>query len=380
MKGFIRERRPGAFTAYWETNDPATGKRRQHSKAGFKTKGAAQKHLNVVVGKVTSGDWKPDMTLDLRTLLEKYWLPAQESRGLKPNTISQYRNVVNAWILPNLGATKAAALTPKDIQTLVERLRTTKTANKRNGLAPRSLQLTVGVLKSAYAFAVTTELLGRNPIAGVRRPTVEQRPPTTWTDVEARAFLAATRDDRLAALWTLALARGMRRGELAGLRWSDVDLSAGDARVVHTLVMVDAKVVESTPKTKAGRRTVPLDSTLIALLAARRKAQRAERQIVELGKDEHGYVFTDRLGEPLSPDWISERFEDLTKAAGLPKIRLHDTRHTAATLMLASGVQPKVVQEMLGHADVRITLGLYGHVTPTMGREAGAALSASLLG
>ncbi len=234
--------------------------------------------------------------------------------------------------------------------------------------------------ETAFAFAVETGLLGRNPIAGVRRPSVEQRTPTTWDAETARSFLAATADDRLAALWALALTRGLRRGELAGLRWAAVDLAEGAIRVTHTLVMVDGHPQESTPKTSAGRRTVPLDEQLVALLRARRTVPLEERMRLGLGRDENGYVFTSELGDPLSPDWVSDRFEQLTKAAALPKIRLHDTRHTAASLMLGAGVQPKVVQEMLGHSHVSITLATCGHVTPSMGREAGAALSASLLG
>ena len=379
MRGFIRQR-GSSYTAYWSVVDPATGKRVQHSKGGFRTKKAASSYLNDVVGKVQAGAWKPDRALTVRDLLETHWLPAQASRGLKATTLAQYRDVVAAWVVPSLGGMRAAALTPKDVQALVEKLRTTRTSQRRDGLAPRSVQLAVGVLKAAYAFAVTTELLGRNPIAGVRRPSVEQRPPTTWDAATARAFLTATADDRLAALWALALTRGLRRGELAGLRWSAVDLAAGTLTVTHTRVMVDGRPQDSTPKTRAGRRSVPLDDSLVSLLTAHRKAQRAERLRAGLGKDERGYVFTNELGEPLSPDWVSERFEALVKAAGLPRIRLHDTRHTAASLMLASGVQPKVVQEMLGHSHVSITLAIYGHVTPAMGREAGAALSASLLG
>ena len=379
MRGFTRQRGT-TYTAYWSITDPATGKRVQHSKGGFKTKKAAAAYLNDVVGKVQAGAWKPDRALTVKALLEEHWLPAQESRGLKSTTLAQYRDVVSAWVVPHLGGMRAAALTPKDVQALVEKLRTTRTSQRRDGLAPRSVQLAVGVLKAAYAFAVTTELLGRNPIAGVRRPSVEQRPPTTWDAATARAFLTATADDRLAALWALALTRGLRRGELAGLRWSAVDLAAGTLTVTRTRVMVDGRPQDSTPKTRAGRRSVPLDDSLVSLLTAHRKAQRAERLRAGLGKDERGYVFTNELGEPLSPDWVSERFEALVKAAGLPRIRLHDTRHTAASLMLASGVQPKVVQEMPGHSHVSITLAIYGHVTPAMGREAGAALSASLLG
>ena len=122
--------------------------------------------------------------------------------------------------------------------------------------------------ETAFAFAVETGLLGRNPIAGVRRPSVEQRTPTTWDAETARVFLAATAGDRLAALWALALTRRLRRGELAGLRWAAVDFAEGAIRVVHTHVMVDGHPRESMPKTSAGRRTVPLDEQLVAMLRA----------------------------------------------------------------------------------------------------------------
>lgn len=379
MRGFVRQR-GSTHTAYWSTIDPATGKRRQHTRGGFPTKKAATAFLNETIGKVQAGEWRPDQALTVMDLLEEHWLPAQTSRGLKPTTLAQYHAVVSAWIVPNVGALRASALTPKDVTVLVEKLRTTRTSQRRAGLSPRSLQLTVGVLKSAYAFAVETGLLGRNPIVGVRRPAVDQRPPTTWDGATARSFLAAASEDRLAALWALALTRGLRRGELAGLRWSAVDLESGVLQVTTTRVLVDGRAEESTPKTRSGRRTVPLDEHLVALLTAHRRTQLEERMALGLGRDPAGYVFTNELGDPLAPDWVSARFDDLVKAAELPRIRLHDTRHTAASLMLAAGVQPKVVQEMLGHADVRITLGIYGHVTPTMGREAGAALSASLLG
>jgi len=379
VRGFTRKR-GNTHTAYWSSIDPATGKRRQHSKGGFPTKKAANDYLNGVVSKVAEGSWKPDQALTVRQLLEDHWLPAQQSRGLKPSTLAQYRDVVSAWLVPNVGAMRATAITPKAVQELVETLRTTRTAQRRAGLSPRSLQLTVGTLKAAFAYGVEAGLLGRNPIASVRRPSVEQRPPTTWSETDARAFLTATADDRLAGMWALALTRGLRRGELCGLRWSALDLDAGTLQVVHTLVMVDGHPVESTPKTKTGRRTVPLDGSLVSLLRARSTAQKTERLRAGTAWAGGGYVFTDELGRPYSPDYVSERFEQLLQAASLPRIRLHDTRHTAATLMLAAGVNPKVVQEMLGHSHVSITLGIYGHVTPSMGREAGAALSASLLG
>lgn len=387
MKGSIRQR-GSTWTAYWSTTDPATGKRKQHSKGGFARKeparpaknDSAREYLNRIIGDVQDGAWRPDRPLTVRELLEEHWLPAQESRNLRPSTLAQYRGVLDAWIVPHVGAMRAASVTPADVQRLVEKLRTTKTSQGRPGLSPRSLQLTVGVMKAAYAFAVEGGLLARNPMTSVRRPQIVQRVPTTWTAEDARKFLATVESDSLAAMWALLLARGLRRGEAAGLRWEHVGLADGSIRIVHTLVMVQGHVQESVPKTKTGRRTVPLDAHLVGLLTARRRSQAADRLRAGEAWTDSGYVFTNKLGERLSPDWISGRFEDLVRTAKLPRIRLHDTRHTAASIMVATRVPAKVVQEMLGHSHVSITLSLYAHVTPTMGREAGEALSASLLG
>jgi integrase len=201
-----------------------------------------------------------------------------------------------------------------------------------------------------------------------------------WTVDEARAFLAATRDDRLAPAWALLLTRGLRRGELCGLRWSEVDLGAKVLRIVSTLVVVDGKAITSEPKTEAGKRSIPIDDSLVALLR-RHQMRQAEEKLASGGAYEAGgYVVADELGRPYHPDTISQWFADKVKAADLRVIRLHDCRHTAASLMLAAGEQVKVVSEMLGHSSVTITLNLYAHVMPGMAEKAGAALSASVLG
>jgi integrase len=200
-----------------------------------------------------------------------------------------------------------------------------------------------------------------------------------WSEAQARQFLADTRDDVLAAAWALLLTRGLRRGELCDLRWEAIELDAGTATIVHTLVVVDGRVQASTPKTSSGRRSLPLDATLVSLLIGHRKHQLEDRLRAGKAWTETGYVFADQLGRSYSPEVVSNRFDRLVKTSGLPRIRLHDTRHTAASLMLASGVSVKVVQEMLGHSSPAITLAIYAHTTPSMAKEAGAALSASLL-
>ncbi len=388
MMGFIRQR-GSTWTAYWSTVDPATGKRVQHSRGGFVRKeparppkgDSAREYLNSIVGSVQDGSWRKDTALTVKQLLEEHWLPAQRSRELRPATLDQYRNVVDSWIVPNLGAVRVPALTPKDVTKMVETLRTTKSAAGRSGLSPRSAQLAVGVLKAATQWATENGLVGRNPIAGVKRPRGTSADAMhAWSTDDARAFLAATRDDRLAWCWAMLLTRGLRRGEVAGLRWDDVDLDGATVRIRKTRVVVDGKAVESSPKTAAGRRSVPLDGQLVALLRAHKSRQAQEKLAAGSAYGTGGWLFSDELGTPHHPDTLSEWFAAKVTALGLPRIRLHDTRHTAASLMLASGVPVKVVSELLGHASPTITLGIYAHVMPGMAEEAGAALSASLLG
>jgi integrase len=200
----------------------------------------------------------------------------------------------------------------------------------------------------------------------------------SWTASEARQFLAATADDRLHFAWALLLTRGLRRGELCGLRWGEVDLDGGKLSVVRTRLIVDGAVLDGLPKTAAGRRSVPIDPYLVAVLRRHWARQAAERLAAGAAYNDEGWLVADELGKPLYPDTVSERFARLTRKHGLRPIRLHDTRHTAATLLLGSRVPVKVVADLLGH-DPKVTLATYAHAIPGMGEEAGAALSATLL-
>lgn len=379
MRGFIRQRGV-TFTAYWSTTDPASGQRKQHTKGGFSTKGAARKHLNLVVGKVTEGSWRPDQPLTVRDLLVTHWLPAQKARGLRPSTIAMYQGAIEWYLVPRLGAVKVAALTPADMTGLVEHLRTARSANGRAGLSARTAQVAVATLKSATKWAVANGMLGRDPLIGVARPRPEHKEMSTWNAEQARAFLGSVKGDRLEAAWALLLARGLRRGELAGLRWDAVDLTSGTLQIVRTRLSIDGRVVESQPKTEAGRRSIPLDARLVAMLRSHDKAQKAERLRAGEAWEGSGHVICDELGRPYHPDYFGDRFDDLVTAAGLPRLRLHDLRHTAFSLMVAGGTPIKVVQELAGHSSPAITMSLYVHTQPSMGREAGEQLSASLFG
>ncbi len=170
--------------------------------------------------------------------------------------------------------------------------------------------------------------------------------------MEPRGGACLPGGDRLGSAgfgWALLLTRGLRRGELCGLRWDDVDLDGSSVRVVRTRVLVDGRPEESLPKTAAGRRAVPLDARLVALLRRHKAVQSAEKLAAGVAYDDGGWLVADELGQPYYPDSISGMFEKKVKAAGLRRIRLHDPRHTAATLMLADGVPVKTVADLLGH-------------------------------
>jgi integrase len=387
MKGSIG-RRGETWTAYWSTVDPATGKRVQHSHGGFvraeparKPKGdSAREHLNSIIGSAQSGEYRRESAMTVKTLLSDHYLPARRSEGLRPTTLDQYSNVVDAWVLPHLGGTLVRRLTPATVLAWQTTLETTG-AHGGRPLSPRSVQVCVTVLKAATSWAFTNGYLQRDPLAGYKRPRGGgSRAKSVWTAEQASTFLRLVRGDRLEAAWWLLLTFGLRRGELAGLRWSAVDLDAGVLRVVETLVVVDGHSQPSEPKTNSGRRALSLDSYVLGVLKVHRKAQLEERMKAGSTWIDTGYVFTDELGAPLRPERLSDRFVELAEAAKLPALTIHGLRHTSASLMLSKGVDVATVAGVLGHSSPTTTMDIYRHLYPGETARAGELMTSVLLG
>jgi integrase len=204
--------------------------------------------------------------------------------------------------------------------------------------------------------------------------------PRSWTAAELRAFLEHVEGDRLAAVWMVAASTGMRRGEVLGLRWADVDLDLARVAVRQTLVLAGRQVVTSEPKTSRGRRSIALDPRTVAALKAWRAAQKAERLAWGPSWTDTGLVFTREDGTPIHPEWLSDAFEWRVRTAGLPRIRLHDLRHTHASLGLAAGVPVKVMSERLGHATSSFTADVYQHVTPALEEQAALTVARLVFG
>jgi integrase len=200
-------------------------------------------------------------------------------------------------------------------------------------------------------------------------PKVSRPEMSVWTGEQLRAFLASLASDRLSAAFLLAATSGMRRGEILGLRWSDVDLDAGRLAVRQQLVTTGYRLSFTEPKTNKGKRALDLDPATVGALRAHRSRQLEERLAWGEGYQDPGLVFTSEDGGPLHPQSFSGSFERHVRASGLPPIRLHDLRHTYATIALGAGMHPKVVSERLGHASITITLDTYSHVIPWLDKQ-----------
>jgi integrase len=247
-------------------------------------------------------------------------------------------------------------------------------------LAPKTVRNIHGALHAALGDAVRWDYVARNVAAAADLPKGMAPEMQVWNPEQLRAFLDHVRDDRLYAAWLLLATTGMRRGEVAGLRWVDVDLDTGRVSPRRPRVVVNHQVLVSEPKMAKGRRSIALDPATVAALRDHRRWQLEDRFAVGPGWEDSGLVFTWPDGRPLHPERFSKWFEQHTRAAGLPKIRLHDVRHSYATAALAAGIPAKIVSERLGHANIAITMDTYSHVLPGLDEQAAGTVAQLILG
>jgi integrase len=375
MRGSIVKRGAGYSYVLYLGRD-ITGRKRQKWVGGFRTKREAEVAMVEALGRLNSGQFVDPGRLTVGEFLEQ-WIEAVAS-GLRESTAASYRMVFTRRVVPRIGELRLASLTPGHLTTMYAQL---LAEGGRSGqpLSPRSVRYTHTIAGRALADAVEWGLLPRNPARAAKPPRAVKSDMAVWDAVQARQFLAFVRDDRLYAMWLLMLTTGLRRGEIAGLRWSDVDLDAAVMAIQYTRVSVNSRLVVVEPKTATGRRSVALDDMTVQALRSSRRARLEERLKLGSAWQDSGFVFVREDGAPYHPERIIVMFKRQTRAAGLPVIRLHDLRHTSATLALAAGVHPKVVQERLGHSSINITLDTYSHVVKGLQHEAAEKVAALLV-
>ena len=287
------------------------------------------------------------------------WLEDTARRTIRPATYRGYEVSLRRHVIPEIGHLRLARLTADDLDALYSRL-------LDKGLAPKTVRLAHAVIHRALSHALRRGAVAVNVASTVDAPSAPRKEFRTLTPEEAARLLKAALSDRLYGLYALALTCGLRQAELLGLRWADVDLSGAVLSVRQQVYRLDGEWHYTEPKTKAGRRVVSLSGAAVEALRERKLAQNKERLRAATWED-NDLVFANLRGRPIEKGNLLRRsFAPLLERAGLPHLRFHDLRHTAATLLLAEGVHPKVVQERLGHASIATTMDVYSHVLPSL--------------
>jgi integrase len=302
------------------------------------------------------------------------WLEYTVKDSVRPRTYERYEQHVRLHLVPMLGKVKLQSLTPQHVQML-------KSKKLKEGLSPKTVGAIQGALHKALDDAVKLGLLARNVCDAVSPPREEEKEIRSLLPSQIYRLLEAAKDHPYEALFVLALGTGMRRGELLGLKWQDINFAEGTLQVRRTLSRVPTAMrnggplfVEAEPKTKRSRRSIVLPSFVLEALQKHKILQEELRRKASDAWEDHDYVFCTAFGKCLHQNTVAHQFKMLLKKAGLPDMRFHDLRHSAATLLLSLGVHAKVVQEILGHSQISMTMDIYSHVLPTMQGEAMAKL------
>ena len=353
-------------------------KRRQQAKSGFATKAEANAALTDVQAAVARGIHVEPSKLTVADFLTNEWLPAIDAT-IRPTTFRSYQLHVDLHINPRLGTHRLQQLTGASLNAFYSTLLTEGRLIGPGGLAPATVRRIHATAHRAFRDAVRWGRLTRNPADQADPPkttatgAMEMK---TWSASELRSFLDAIRDHRLYPAFVVAASTGVRRGELLGLQWDDVDLGAATLSIRRALVAVGYQAQLGEPKTRRARRQLALDAHTIAVLRQHRVNQAQERLAWGPAWTNNGHVFTREDGSLIHPDGFTKLFGRLVRGSGMPRIRLHDLRHGHATLALEAGVHPKVVSERLGHASIGITLDTYSHAIPAMQEEAAERIAA----
>jgi integrase len=353
------------------------GKRRQQWKSGFATEREADVAMRDALAKLDRGQHVEASKETLAQFMRR-WLPSAKA-SIKPTTYAKYATLAEKYVIPGIGQVRLQKLTPAALNAFYADVLDHGRIQHKGGLSAATVGHVHGVIRLALSEGVRWRDLASNPALDASPPRKTRPGMKTWSAPEAQSFLRYVADDRLYACYALALGTGMRKGELLGLAWRDINMVDGWINVRQTIVSVDFKIQRSTPKTKAGRRSIALDASMIEILRAHRLRQLKERDLMGLpAQQPDDLAFSQPDGSPLHPGLFTDTFDRRVKAAGVSRIRFHDVRHTAASLMLAQGAHPKIVSERLGHASVSITLDLYSHSVPSLQQDAAAKLGSLL--
>jgi integrase len=359
MRGHIVKRAKDSSSLKISLGKDASGKYRYKWVTVRGGRKSAEKKLSELLHQLDTGEYAETGREKVADLLNRF-LEEYAAPNLSPRTVEGYESVIRVHLIPALGSIRLSALTDNHMRNYYARA-------LQSGLSARSVAHHHTLLHKALRTAIEWHLVTRNAANGVRPPRAIRREMQTWSQQEASVFLEAARETQYYEVFYLALFTGMRRSELLTLRWDDVDLVLGQIYVNRSyLVLKGGQDHYKDPKSSSGRRAIALPPSALLVLSRYRERKEAEALMLETALKEADPVFCDTSGWPLRPASVSHAWARLVKQSGLKPIRLHDARHTHASIMLKQGVHPKVVQERLGHS----TLDTYSHVAPGMQERA----------
>jgi integrase len=376
MRGSLRERSPGHWAIILDQRDPATGKRKRkwHSFKG--TKREAQSECARLITEMKGGTYVERSKLTLSQFFER-WLKHIKP-NVSPRTHERYTQIATKNMAPLLGARILSDLQPIDISEAYARALESGRCDGRGGLSPLTVHYMHRILFSALAQAERWKLIVRNPAALLEkrdRPKIDRKTVATLDAPTTATLFDAARERRLFIPLLLATLCGLRRGEIAALRWKAVDLDRGQLAVVASTSQTDAGDIRDKEAKSGKARTVALPSMAIEELRRWRVSQAEELLRLGVRWDDSRHVVTKADGAPLQPRSLTRVFSDFLEKWG---VTLHGLRHSHASHLLASNIHPKVVQERLGHSSIAITMDIYSHLMPNMQGEAAAAVDVTL--
>ena len=370
MKGYVRQRGDRYYAVIYEGRDPVTGKeRRSWHPAG--TDRSEAERLAAKLATTETSRLGAVRALTFGAYLTGQWLPGKRMH-LATSTYRGYERNVQLHILPTLGKVSIRRLRYQQIEALYDTLRHPTTGR---GLAPKTVYEIHLVINGALTDALRRGLVTRNVAAVARAPkqrSLQRTEGMSLTEDELRLLMRTAAGHRLFPLYWLAAMTGMRRSEVLGLKWPDIDFTKQRLHLNRGLVAVGYEVHETRCKTKTARRAISLDDTTLTILAGWRALQTAEFAAVGIMNDEK-WVFTDGDGNTIHPHAVYEAFVRIVHNAGIPTIRFHDLRHTHGSLLIKDGIPVKVVSERLGHANIEFTMQTYQHILPGMQADAARA-------
>lgn len=353
----------GSWSYVLDAGRDVNRKRVQLTKGGFATKGEAGEALHQLAAQIRAGIGDT-ARLTVGEYLEQ-WLASK--RRLRPSTTKSYAEHIRLYLLPEIGDVRLQSLSAQHIDHMFARI---ASAQRPKPLSAATMRRIHSTLRTALNAAVRRRLIPYNPAAQVELPSEDRGPVVVWSPEQLRTFLSRTKDDRLYALFHLVALTGLRRGEVCGIRWEDVDFDMRVVRVRQQVVQLAGRCHIGPPKTKSGTRAIALDAVTTEVLREHRARQDAERAHCADAWVRSGLVFTREDGTMLSPNYVTRHFRELAHQARLPSIRFHGLRHTAASVALAAGVAMKTVSDRLGHSTTGITADLYTHVSPAVAQDA----------